>query len=152
MFCCKFAAADDSIPSKQLKEVIVLGDNQWIEKGVMNFIPSKNAKKLSNSPASLIKSMHLPFIKEKDGLIVSLSGEVIPIFINGEKADDIDLATFWPNEVKRVQYIEHPSDPNFEGANIAINFIMPKYSVGGVSRINLYQKSLTMAIIQHLQN
>lgn len=140
MFCCKFAAADDSIPSKQLKEVIVLGDNQWIEKGVMNFIPSKNAKKLSNSPASLIKSMHLPFIKEKDGLIVSLSGEVIPIFINGEKADDIDLATFWPNEVKRVQYIEHPSDPNFEGANIAINFIMPKYSVGGVSRINLYQK------------
>ena len=44
MFCCKFAAADDSIPSKQLKEVIVLGDNQWIEKGVMNFIPSKTRK------------------------------------------------------------------------------------------------------------
>ncbi len=70
MFCCKFAAADDSIPSKQLKEVIVLGDNQWIEKGVMNFIPSKNAKKLSNSPASLIKSMHLPFIKRKTGLLL----------------------------------------------------------------------------------
>lgn len=140
IFCCKFAVADDSIPTQQMNEVVVVGDDQWIENGIMNFIPTKIEKKLSNSPASLIKSMHLPFVKERDGMIVSLAGEVIPIFINGEKADDIDLAVFWPKEVKRVQYIEHPSDPNFEGANVAINFIMPKYSVGGVSRINIYQK------------
>ena len=95
---------------------------------------------MSNSPATLIKSMHLPFIKEKDGLIISASGEIIPVFINGEKAENIDLATFWPKEVKRVQYIENPSDPRYEGAKYAVNFIMPVYKVGGVTRVNLFQK------------
>lgn len=137
---CKLATADDSIPTQLLKEVVVLADNQWIENGVINCIPTKTEKKLSNSPASLIRSMHLPFVKEKNGTIVNLSGEVVQVFINGEKADDVDLATFWPNEVKRIQYLENPLDPKYEGAKIAINFIMSKYIVGGVSRVNLYQK------------
>lgn len=134
------AQSHDSISPRQLDEVVVLAEMGWVEDGVINFIPSKTEKKLSNSPATLIKSMHLPFIKEKDGLIVSLSGEIIPVFINGEKADKIDLATFWPKEVKRVQYIENPSEPGYEGVKAAVNFIMPKYKVGGVSRVNLFQK------------
>lgn len=135
-----YAESNDSISTRQLNEVVVLGDRGWIENGVINFIPSKSEKKLSNSPATLIKSMHLPFIKEKDGSIVSVSGEIIPIFINGEKADNIDLATFWPKDVKRVQYIENPSDPSYEGVKIAVNFIMSKYEAGGVSIVNLFQK------------
>lgn len=135
-----YAEPNDTISPRQLKEVSVLGERGWIENGIINYIPSKSEKKLSNSPATLIKSMHLPFIKEKDGLIISASGEIIPIFINGEKAENIDLATFWPKEVKRVQYIENPSDPRYEGAKYAVNFIMPVYKVGGVTRVNLFQK------------
>ncbi|MDE7180947.1 MAG: outer membrane beta-barrel family protein [Muribaculaceae bacterium] len=135
-----FAETNDSISSQQLNELVVLGDRGWIENGVVNFIPSKSEKNLSNSPATLIKSMHLPFFKEKDGVIVSLSGEIIPIFINGEKADNIDLANFWPKDVKRVQYIENPSDPSYEGVKMAVNFIMSEYEVGGIGRLNLFQK------------
>ncbi len=135
-----YAEPNDTISPRQLKEVSVLGERGWIENGIINYIPSKSEKKLSNSPATLIKSMHLPFIKEKDGLIISASGEIIPVFINGEKAENIDLATFWPKEVKRVQYIENPSDPRYEGAKYAVNFIMPVYKVGGVTRVNLFQK------------
>ena len=141
LVCCNlYAQTTDSIRTHQLNEVIVHAERGWIEDGVVNFIPSKSEKRLSNSPATLIKSMHLPFIKEKDGAVVSTSGEVIPIFINGEKADKIDLATFWPKQVRRVQYIENPSDPRYEGVKKAVNFIMPVYEVGGVSRINLFQK------------
>lgn len=139
-FCNLYANSNDSIPLQQLNEVVVSADRGWIENGIINFIPSKSEKKLSNSPATLIKAMHLPFIKEKDGAIVSVSGEIIPIFINGERADNIDLATFWTKEVKRVQYIENSSDPNYEGVKIAVNFVMPKYKAGGVSRVNLFQK------------
>lgn len=134
------AESTDSIAPRMLEEVVVLGDRGWIEDGVINVIPSKSEKKLSNSPATLIKAMHLPFVKEKDGEIVSISGEAVPVFINGERADKIDLETFWPKEVKRVQYMENPSEPGYEGAKVAINFIMPKYEVGGVSRVNLFQK------------
>lgn len=140
VFCNLYAISNDSIPPRQLNDVIVQSNRGWIENGITNFIPTKSEKKLSNSPASLIKSMHLPFLKEKDGSIVNLSGEIIPIYINGEKADNIDLATFWPKDVKRVQYIENPSDPNYDGVRNAVNFVMSKYEVGGISRTNLFQK------------
>ena len=81
-FCNLYADSNDSIPLQQLNEIVVSADRGWIENGIINFIPSKSEKKLSNSPATLIKAMHLPFIKEKDGAIVSVSGEIIPIFIN----------------------------------------------------------------------
>lgn len=138
--CHFITLSQDSIPTHQLNEVIVLGDRGWIENGIICYIPTKTEKKLSNSPATLIKSMHLPFLKEKDGSIVSMAGEILPIFINGIKADNIDLATFWPNEVKRVEYIENPTDPSYGGVHIAVNFVMTHYEVGGISKINLFQK------------
>ena len=135
-----YAQTTDSIAAKQLEEVVVLGERAWIEGSVINIIPTTSEKKLSNSPATLIKSMHLPFVKEKDGAIVNAAGEGVSIFINGKRADAIDLMTFWPKEVKRVQYLENPSDPNYEGARNAVNFIMPEYVVGGVSKVDLFQR------------
>ena len=133
-------APDDSLHSKQLRDVEVTGDREWTENGIINCIPTKAEKRLSNSPASLIKTMHLTYLKEKDGAIVNLMGEVVPVFINGKRASQIDLETFWPKEVKRVQYLEHPADPRYEGASAVVNFIMPEYKVGGVTRVNLFQR------------
>lgn len=133
-------APDDSLRSKQLSGVEVMGEREWIENGIINCIPTKAEKRLSNSPASLIKTMHLTYLKEKDGGIVNLMGEVVPVFINGKRASQIDLETFWPKEVKRVQYLEHPADPRYEGASAVVNFIMPEYKVGGVTRVNLFQR------------
>lgn len=135
-----YAQTTDSLPAaKQLEEVVVLGERAWIEGSVINIIPTTSEKKLSNSPATLIKSMHLPFVKEKDGAIVNSAGDAVS-FINGKRADAIDVMTFWPKEVKRVQYLENPSDPNYEGVRNAVNFIMPEYVVGGVSKVDLFQR------------
>lgn len=87
-------APDDSLRSKQLSGVEVMGEREWIENGIINCIPTKAEKRLSNSPASLIKTMHLTYLKEKDGGIVNLMGEVVPVFINGKRASQIDLETF----------------------------------------------------------
>lgn len=140
LLCGGNARSEDSIPARQLGELVVTDDRSWIENGTVNVIPTKKEKKLSNSPASLIKSMHLPFLKEKDGTIVSLSGEPVSVFINGERASDIDISTFWPMEVKRVQYMESPADPRFEGGRRVVNFIVEKYQLGGVTRFNGTQK------------
>ena len=147
LICCFITSlnisllADDSIPpAKELQDVVVYGERSWIENGVINVIPSKKDKKLSNSPASLIKVMNLPFLQEKDGVITNMNGEEVQIFINGEKANDIDIAAFWPMEVKRVQYLENPGDPTYEGARYALNFIVDKYEVGGVTRVDWFQR------------
>lgn len=132
--------SQDSLLSHQLNELVVKGERAWIENGTINAIPTKKEKKLSNSPATLIQSMHLPFLKEKDGAIVSSTGETVSIFINGVKADKIDIETFWPMEVKRVQYLENPSNPEYEGAPRAVNFVVDKYLYGGVAKTNLFQR------------
>lgn len=135
-----FVRAEDTIPEHQLDELIIVGERGWVENGYINIIPTKQEKRLSNSPATLVRAMHLPFLKEKDGEIVGMSGESVSIFINGEKAESIDIDTFWPREVQRVEYIENPSGPAYEGAKVVLNFIMARYETGGVSRVNLFQR------------
>lgn len=135
------AIADDSIQQIQLQEVEVSGERSWISNdGTLNYIPSKGEKRLSNSPASLIESMHTPILRSNGETIETNAGEPLTIFINGERATDIDIATFWPNEVMTVQYMENPKDPSFEGERHVVNFITRKYSAGGVCRTNASQK------------
>ena len=63
----------DSIAAKELEEVVVTSDRIWIEDGTVNVIPSKQEKNLSNSPETLLKSMHLPFLQANDGKVTTLS-------------------------------------------------------------------------------
>lgn len=133
------ACADDSIPAQELKEVEVMGERAWIsEDGTFNFIPTKKEKRLSNSPASLIGAMNLPLLRESDGAITLITGESVEIFINGEKAEEMDLSTFWPMDVKTVQYMENPKDSKYAGAKHAVNFITRRYKAGGVARANAF--------------
>lgn len=134
------AIAEDSIPATELKEVEVLGKRGWIDAdGTMNFIPNRREKRLSNSPGSLIKSMNLPILRASGDDIVHVSGESVDIYINGVKGDAIDLSTFWPMEVKSVQYMENPSDSRFAGSTHVVNFITHQYMVGGVSSTDVSQ-------------
>lgn len=134
------ACADDSIPAQELKEVEVMGERAWIsEDGTFNFIPTKKEKRLSNSPASLIRAMNLPLLRESDGVITLTTGDSVEIFINGEKAEEIDLSTFWPMDVKTVQYMENPKDSKYAGATHAVNFITRQYKAGGVARADGFQ-------------
>lgn len=132
--------ADDSIPVNELDEIVVTGSKAWISDGIVNVRPSKRDKRLSNSPVTLIENMHIPFLKVKDGIVVSMSGEPIDLFINGEKVDNIDLATFWPSDVILVQYIDNPRNPVYEGAKKVVDFKMSVYKLGGVSKIDAFQR------------
>lgn len=132
--------ADDSIPVNELTEIVVTGKNAWISDGIVNIRPSKRDKRLSNSPASLIENMRIPFLKVKGGIVVSMSGEPVDLFINGEKVDNIDLATFWPSDVTLVQYIDNPKNPAYGGSKKVVDFKMTLYELGGVSKIDAFQR------------
>lgn len=127
-------SAEISHSEKHLKEVVVTADRGWVEDGKIIFLPSKTEKNLSNSPASLIESMHLPMLKVKDNEIISLSGDKVVIYINGVKANENDLATFWPKLAKRVEYIENSPDAKYQGNQYVVNFIMTEYEAGGITR------------------
>lgn len=131
---------NDSVGENYLGAAVVARDRGWVEKDRIVFLPSRKEKNLSNSPSTLLKAMHLPFLREADGVVTSASGQEVTFFINGIKAEKTDITTFWPSQVRRVEYLENPSDPTFEGAKIVVNFIMPEYAVGGVTRVDAFER------------
>lgn len=136
---CADAKADDSIPTTTLKELVVEGENAWVEDGKAIFVPTKKEKKFANSPASLISNMNIPMLREKNGTVTTISGQAITYFINGVRAEGIDLATFLAKDAIRLEYMESPKDPRFEGCKYVVNIIMTEYKIGGVTAINATQ-------------
>ena len=125
-------------PSVELQEVVVVGERAWFEGEKAVFIPSKKEKNLANDPASLLKSMHVPTVVIEGSSIKNLRGGEVTVFINGVRADGIDLSTFWPKHALRVEYFEKPTDPKWEGAESVVNFVMQEYAIGGITRIGAH--------------
>lgn len=133
--------SQDSISAgTTLNEVVITGKNTWIDGDRVIHIPTVKEKRLSNSPQTLIKAMHLPELRLINDEVVDILGNPVTYFINGEPADEIEISTFWPMEVRRVEYIQNPSSPNFRGMQNIVNFIVSKYEYGGVSKLNLFQR------------
>lgn len=146
---CFFINAQDSTTvSHELKELVVKDKRAIVENDKVVFIPNKKEKKLSNSPETLLKSMHLPMLLFKGESVTTLTGETVSYFINGVPMSATDLATFWPSEVAKVEYIPNPTDPRYEGVKIAINFVKKQYEVGGITRINGFQRFPNNGIYQ----
>lgn len=129
-----------TLKSTTLQEVVVESDRAWIEGNKAVFIPTKKEKNLSKDPFTLIEAMNLPTVIIDNGQIRSLNGQNITFFINGVKADDIDVSTFLTKDVKRVEYMENPSEATYETVPVAINFVMTKYEVGGVTSLDFSQE------------
>lgn len=137
-----FAAVEntDSVAvSHELEEVVVTGDRAWIEGNKAVFVPTRHEKNLATSPATLVERMNIPTVIVNNGVITTLRGKGVPIYINGVEATDIDLETFWPKQTYRVEYIDHPTDPVYKGAEAVLNFVMTEYEVGGVTKANAMQ-------------
>jgi len=123
-----------------LEEVVVVGERAWIEGDKAVFIPSKREKNLAKDPVSLVDRMQIPTVIVDRGQIKSLSGQGVSIFINGEPAEQVDISTFWPKQTIRVEYMENPTDPKYRGATAVLNFVMPEYEVGGVTKLQAEQE------------
>lgn len=131
----------DSVSSSiNLEEFVVVGERAWIEGNKAIFIPTKSEKNLSNSPASLVKRMHIPTVIVDNDRITTLYGQGVSIYINGVEASGIDLSTFWPKQALRVEYIDHPTEPQYKGAPAVLNFIMTEYEIGGITKAEAVQK------------
>jgi len=128
------ASDEETGTGRTLEEVVVRSERAWVEGNKAVFIPTRSEKNLSDDPASLVRMMHIPLLDASDGTIRNLAGKEVPVFINGRRADEMDIATFWPKHARRVEYIEYPTEGGYEGLSAVINFVMPEYTVGGVTR------------------
>ncbi len=132
----------DSLMSRQLNEVVINADRQFISDDKVVFMPTKNEKKLAANGILLLQNMSIPsiFVSPIDNTIQTSAGDQVATFIDYMPATQSDLANIRTMDVVRVEVFEYPKDPRFGGVRHVVNFILKKYEYGGYTKVTGQQR------------
>lgn len=136
-FAMAQSAEPDSIKTQELDEIVVEASNQRTSSNISTYIPMARPKNAATDAITLLSQMAIPQI-EVDPIsqaVKTASGQGVSIFIDFLPATAQDLQGMRTQDVKKVEYYLHPTDPRFQGAHYAINFIMQKYEWGGYTKV-----------------
>lgn len=119
-----------------LKNVNVEAPEASLSSNRTVYVPLQKQKNSSVSAMDLLEKMAIPqlLFNPRSGKLESMSGKSVDYFIDGIAANSEDLEAMNTRDVKRVEYLEYPADPRFEGKQYVINFIMVRYEYGGYFR------------------
>lgn len=122
-----------------LQEITVQGRTQRTVKNGVEYTPDQRTKRAAQDAASLLMLMQLPQLKITPGSsdIKKLDGSDVSVFINFHPASEADLKEMRTADVIKVEVLEYPADPRFNGAASVVNFIMHEYEWGGYSSLTL---------------
>ena len=119
----------------ELGAITVEGDNSRLYSDKSVYLPSTSQKNASQSGLELLNHMTIPQLGFISGNEVSTnSGKPVAVFIDYMPASENDLLAMKVTDVKRVEYLEYPSDPRMQGNPYVINFIMQQYEYGGYAK------------------
>lgn len=127
---------DSTANNETLKEVVVEGYSSHIEPGKVCYTPSAKAIKAAPDGIQLLRLMDFPTINVNPQTyeVTSVTGNAVSYFVNGIAASIYEVIALQPKEIKSIEYMELPSDPKFEGAKVAINYIVVEYEYGGYTK------------------
>ncbi len=130
------------IYAKNLQNVVTISDSRYVESDHTVYLPSAREKKAAQDGTQLLQFMAIPSINinpvKND--VTTLSGKKVETFIDYVKASAEELSTLRPEDVKKVEVWDYPTDPRFEGVEHAVNFIMIKYEYGGYTKLSDRQR------------
>ena len=123
---------NDSIDTRQMKEVIVDATLQSTSATVSTYLPTSRQKTASQTGTDLLSRMGIPQITVGiGGSVTTAAGQNVSIFIDFLPASEQELSGMRMTDVKKVEYYDYPDDPRFQGAAHVVNFVMQKYEYGG---------------------
>lgn len=127
----------DSV-AQQLDEVVVVGQNQLTNATVTTYLPSNNEKSSAQDAVDLLKRMAIPQITVDplSNAVSTNSGQDVKIFINYIAASDQDIKGLRTKDVRKVEYLDFPTDTRFQGEPHVINIIVQEYDYGGYTKIS----------------
>lgn len=131
-------AEPDTLAARELDEVVVQGDPQHTSATKTTYLPKAQIKQASQDAVDLLRRMAIPQLKlSPSGTNVSTpSGQEVTLFINYVKASTEDIQGLKTTDVRRVEYLDYPSDPRFRGVPHAVNFIVQEYEWGGYTKLS----------------
>lgn len=118
-----------------LGTVTVEADNAHLYSDKSVYMPTATQKNASQSGSELLNHMAIPQLGIISGnSITTNGGKPVAVFIDYLPASENDLLAMRVSDVKRVEYLEYPSDPRLQGNPYVINFIMQQYEYGGYAK------------------
>lgn len=120
----------------QLSTVSVEGYNTILSTDKNVYIPTPTQKNASQEAADLLRRMAIPqlVINPGDNSIKDVFGNSVPVYINYHEAQPEELKGMKMTDVRKIEYIEFPTDPRFKGEERVVNFIVQEYEYGGYSK------------------
>lgn len=131
-------AQQDSVPVRNLEEVVVEGENQTASAKGLSFSPTKTQKETSQNGYDLLYRLAIPglAVDPINGSVGAISGKPVSVFINSLPASQQDIVGMRLTDVIRVEYLEYPQDARFGGAQSVINYIVREYEYGGYTNLS----------------
>ena len=127
----------DSVKTQELDEVVVEAQMQRTSPTATTYTPSGKQKSTAQNAIDLLRHMAIPQIKinPMDNSVTDNAGEGVSLFFNYMPASKEDIEGLRTADVRRVEYLEFPTDPRFRGAQRVINFIIQEYEYGGYTKV-----------------
>ncbi len=108
------------------------------------YVPTRSQKGAAHNAVDLLRIMAVPQIKVKpiDDTVTDNFGQKVMLYVNGLEASEGELIGLPMADVRRVEYLEFPTDPRYRGAQKVINFIVQEYVYGGYTMAGVNENFL----------
>lgn len=137
------AAEQNDSTAKQLQEVVVEGQNTYTTRHGVTYVTNRNQRNGAANAYDLLGRLGMTEIQvdPRTNEVTTNSGQPVDYFVNGQPAKPGEVEGLWPAEIRKVEYLEAPSDPRFMGKQYVINYIVDVYKYGGYTRLSTMQYS-----------
>lgn len=132
----------DSLKIKELGEITVVADAQRTSATKTVYIPTGKQKATASDGVSLLSRMNIPQLSVNPitETVKTADDQGVSLFINFHPATDEDVSGLNPGDVKRVEYLDFPTDPRFQRAQHVVNFITHSYAYGGYTKLGAKER------------
>lgn len=127
----------DSLMSRDLGEVTVEAQNRHTNALATTYLPTSKQKNIAQTASDLLRVMGITQIKvnPQDNSVTDNFGNNVALFINYLPLTPEDQQGLSTADVRKVEYLEFPTDPRFRGAEKVLNFIVQEYEYGGYTKV-----------------
>lgn len=134
----------DSISAVELDVVVVTANMQRTNATTSTYTPTTRQKSSAQNAIDLLRQLAIPQININlvDNALTTPSGQNIAVYINYIPASAEEIEGIMTSDVRRVEYLDFPTDPRFQGNEHVVNFIMQKYEYGGYTKATVNENFL----------
>ncbi|WP_301196807.1 hypothetical protein [uncultured Duncaniella sp.] len=141
---CSAQEQADTLKAQELNEVVVQAQMQRTSSAKSTYTPTGRQKNAAQNAVDLLRQMAIPQIRINpiDETVTDNVGGSVAIYINFLEASKEEMEGLRTADVRRVEYLEFPTDPRFRGAERVINIIVQEYAYGGYTKVTANENFL----------